>query len=319
MNCKLVSIVAIALSVWSAAWNCAIAQDNAVAVQSKRDAGADAPKNVLSPVEWKAVDLAVERALKWLAAVQQPDGSFPTRDTGQPAISSLCMMAFMAHGHVPGSSRYSPQLKKATDYLISCQKPNGLITLLGPDGPQINRDWGEESLTPPERVFGWNSFEVLAFKTGNPDRVVNAIPPNATAWCQLRFVVGTDPHDILPALRRHLDRGGFQRVETRASREGFFPATRLDPDHPWVKWAEASLERTTGRKPAVLPNLGGSLPNDVFADTLGMPTVWVPHSYASCSQHAPNEHLLAPVARDALRIMTGLFWDLGQPGGVPRR
>ena len=48
-------------------------------------------------------------------------------------------MAFMAHGHVPGSSRYSPQLKKATDYLISCQKPNGLITLLGPDGPQINR------------------------------------------------------------------------------------------------------------------------------------------------------------------------------------
>ena len=184
----------------------------------------------------------------------------------------------------------------------------------GPDGPQINRDWGEESLTPPERVFGWNSFEVLAFKTGNPDRVVNAIPPSATAWCQLRFVVGTDPNDILPALRRHLDRHGFQAIEIASMREVLMNATRLDPDSPWAKLAIASIERTTGKKPDVIPNLGGSLPNEVFVDILGMPTVWVPHSYASCSQHAPNEHLLAPVAREGLRLMTGLFWDLGEQG-----
>jgi acetylornithine deacetylase/succinyl-diaminopimelate desuccinylase-like protein len=184
----------------------------------------------------------------------------------------------------------------------------------GPDGPQIDRDWGEESLTPPERVFGWNSFEVLAFKTGNPDRVVNAIPPSAIAWCQLRFVVGTDPHDILPALRRHLDRHGFQAIEIASMREVLMNATRLDPDSPWAKMAVASIERTTGKKPDVIPNLGGSLPNEVFVDILGMPTVWVPHSYASCSQHAPNEHLLAPVAREGLRLMTGLFWDLGEQG-----
>ena len=54
------------------------------------------------------------------------------------------------------------------------------------------------------------------------------------------------------------------------------------------------------------------------AETLGLPTVWVPHSYASCSQHAPNEHLLGPVAKEGLQIMTGLFWDLGQ-AGVPAR
>ena len=72
--------------------------------------------------------------------------------------------------------------------------------------------------------------------------------------------------------------------------------------------------------PVLLPNLGGSLPNDVFADILGLPTVWVPHSYAACSQHAPNEHLLAPVARQALEIMAGLFWDLGdEAGSLPRR
>lgn len=44
-------------------------------------------------------------------------------------------------------------------------------------------------------MVGWNSLEVLAFKTGNPDRPVNAIPHSAIAYCQLRFVVGTNPHD----------------------------------------------------------------------------------------------------------------------------
>ena len=69
----------------------------------------------------------------------------------------------------------------------------------------------------------------------------------------------------------------------------------------------------------LLPNLGGSLPNDVFADTLGLPTVWVPHSYPACSQHAPDEHLLLPVVQEALQAMTGLFWDLGeQAATLPR-
>jgi acetylornithine deacetylase/succinyl-diaminopimelate desuccinylase-like protein len=182
----------------------------------------------------------------------------------------------------------------------------------GEDGPQIDEDWGEPGLTPAERVFGWSSFEVLAFVTGNPDRPVNAIPARASATCQLRYVVGIDAADILPALRRHLDRAGFNMVKVEPSRDTMFYATRLDPESPWVKWAAASIERTTGKKPTILPNIGGSLPNEVFAEILGLPTVWIPHSYAACSQHAPNEHLLAPVAREALRIMAGLYWDLGE-------
>jgi acetylornithine deacetylase/succinyl-diaminopimelate desuccinylase-like protein len=176
--------------------------------------------------------------------------------------------------------------------------------------PKIDPDWGEQTLTPAERVFGWNSFEILAFKTGNPDEPVNAVPPVATAHCQLRFVVGTDPQDILPALRRHLDKHGFAQIEV-ATDDFIMNATRLDPEDPWAKFASQSIAKTTGRKPHLLPNLGGSLPNDVFTDIIGMPTVWVPHSYAACSQHGPNEHLLASVARDGLRLMTGLFWDIG--------
>jgi hypothetical protein len=43
-----------------------------------------------------------------------------------------------------------------------------------------------------------------------------------------------------------------------------------------------------------------------------MPTLWIPHSYPGCSQHAPDEHRLGSVAREGLAIMSGLFWDLGE-------
>ena len=99
---------------------------------------------------------------------------------------------------------------------------------------------------------------------------------------------------------------------------GQMDATRLPPDDPWVEWALDSLRQTTGKKPDLLPNLGGSIPNHVFMDILGMPTIWIPHSYSGCSQHAPNEHLLASVAREALQIMAGLFWDLGENGATVR-
>jgi acetylornithine deacetylase/succinyl-diaminopimelate desuccinylase-like protein len=188
-----------------------------------------------------------------------------------------------------------------------------------PAGPAIDADWGEPGLTAAERVFGWNALEVLAFRTGNPDRPVNAIPPRASAHLQVRFVAGCDWRTFVAAIRAHLDAHGFAQVDVRASDSEPMAATRLDPDNPWVRWASASIAATTGAPPAILPNLGGSLPNDCFADVLGLPTIWVPHSYPACSQHAPDEHLLADVAREGLQIMTGLFFDLGEPGGPPAR
>ena len=188
----------------------------------------------------------------------------------------------------------------------------------GADGPEIEPWWGEPGLSPAERVFGWCSFEVLAYKTGNPQTPVNAIPPTAWARCQLRFVVGPNPHEFMPALRRHLDRHGFPMVKIESTREEMFTATRIDPDDPWVEWAAASIAKTTGKKTAVLPNLGGSLPNDIFTDVLGLRTIWVPHSYPGCSQHAPNEHLPPELLREALGVMTGLYWDLGA-GETPYR
>jgi acetylornithine deacetylase/succinyl-diaminopimelate desuccinylase-like protein len=179
-------------------------------------------------------------------------------------------------------------------------------------GPPLEPWWGEPGLTMAEKVFGWCNLEVLAFEAGNPKAPVNAIPPRAWARMQLRFVVGVDTSDMLGTVRRFLDRHGFTRVKVDAGRDDSFAATRLDPDHPYVRYTVDSIARTHGEKPAILPNLGGSLPNDIFADILELPTIWVPHSYPACSQHAPNEHVPVSIVREGLAIMAGLYWDLAE-------
>lgn len=184
-----------------------------------------------------------------------------------------------------------------------------------PTAPAIDTDWGEPGLTPAERVFAWNTLEVLAFKTGDPDGPLNAVPPHAKATLQLRFVVGTDWQNLIPNVRAHLDAHGFPMIEVRPARAAeVFQATRLPVEDPWVDWALQSIEASSGKKPALLPNLGGSLPNDAFSEILGLPTLWVPHSYPACRQHGPDEHMLASGTREGLAIMAGLFWDLAEAG-----
>lgn len=181
-----------------------------------------------------------------------------------------------------------------------------------PGDPQTDPCWGEPGLTASEKLLGWNAFEVLSFITGNPDKPVNAIPASATAVCQLRFVVGTETLALVEHLGQHLSQQGYPDIEI--SLLNYSPATRFDPQSPLVNWALDMMETVSGKKPALLPNLGGSLPNDVFAEILGLPTLWIPHSYPSCGQHAPNEHLLSSVVNEGMAIMTGLFWALGEQG-----
>ncbi|TQI81335.1 acetylornithine deacetylase/succinyl-diaminopimelate desuccinylase-like protein [Serratia fonticola] len=180
--------------------------------------------------------------------------------------------------------------------------------------PTIDENWGENGLSPSERLYGWNTLEVLAYQTGNPARPVNAIPGSASAICQLRFVVGTDWQNLVKHVQEHLQSRGFSNIEVEWLHGS--PATRLNPQDPLVHWALDILQRASGKKPALLPNLGGSLPNDVFADTLGLPTLWIPHSYPACGQHGVNEHMLKSIAREGLQIMTHLFWELGENGSA---
>lgn len=177
-------------------------------------------------------------------------------------------------------------------------------------GRELNPYWGEPGLTLGDKLFGWNTFEVLAIASGDALKPINAIPPRAVAYCQLRFVVGTDWEKIESSIRLHLDSAGFEDVSVKLTRVS--PATRLDPNSFWPTWAENIISKATDKKTAVIPNLAGTLPNDIFANVLDLPTLWIPHSYPGCAQHAPNEHMLEDCIEEGLKIMTHVFWGLGE-------
>ncbi len=179
----------------------------------------------------------------------------------------------------------------------------------------IDPDWGEPGLSAAEKIYGWNSFIVLALLSGRPENPMNAVAPNAHASCQIRYTVDTDPTTFEGALRRHLDAAGFPEVAI-VSHGVRMAASRTDPANPWVRWAVSSMAETLRRPVQLIPNGGGGLPGDVFVDHLGTPLVWVPHSYNGCKQHGPDEHLLVAPAREGIAAFAGLWWDLGE-GGTP--
>jgi acetylornithine deacetylase/succinyl-diaminopimelate desuccinylase-like protein len=181
-----------------------------------------------------------------------------------------------------------------------------------PNLPKSDRNWGEPGLSLAEKLFAWTSVVILAYRTGDPGGPTNSLQPEATARLQVRHTVDISGDDIIPALRRHLDDRGFQTVAIEPIKDrDMFLAARTDPDEPWVRMIAESLERTTGRAPNVVPNSSGGNPSKVFMDALGVPVIWIPNSYAGCSQHAPNEHALAPLLREGLGIMAGIWWDVG--------
>ena len=46
----------------------------------------------------------------------------------QPAVSSLCLLAFLARGHLPGKGPDGRHVEAGVDFVVSCQKPSGLLS-----------------------------------------------------------------------------------------------------------------------------------------------------------------------------------------------
>ncbi len=73
--------------------------------------------------------LPVRRALRWLAMNQNEDGSW---GQSKPAMTSLALLAYLAHNDTPASPEFGRTVEAGLRYLVNAQKPDGRFT--GADG-----------------------------------------------------------------------------------------------------------------------------------------------------------------------------------------
>jgi hypothetical protein len=85
--------------------------------------------SVVPRAKWDQIDQSIQRALEWLASRQDDDGSFPTHVSGQPAVTSLAVLAFLSAGEKPGVGEHGKRIDRAIDYVLSCQREDDLFVV----------------------------------------------------------------------------------------------------------------------------------------------------------------------------------------------
>ncbi|MGE0757729.1 MAG: hypothetical protein AB7O38_11940 [Pirellulaceae bacterium] len=160
-SCPLIPLVLLA-AFQSAQW--ALAQEHAagtIAMAPSSDLSSAFP-----PAEWTRIGRSVDIGLAWLATQQADDGSFPTNPVGQPAVTSMAVMAFLSRGHLPGHGRYGKQLDRAIDYVLAQQSRRGYFSLL-PIAPSVGHLKPPQTLLYNHSISGLMLGEVYGMTSGD--------------------------------------------------------------------------------------------------------------------------------------------------------
>ena len=167
---------------------------------------------------------------------------------------------------------------------------------------------------PSLNIDGLRSEDV-----GRQSRTI--IPAEATATVDLRLVKGIEPHRQVERLIAHIKRQGYFVVsgepdlETRlkhpliarvVSEEGY-PAVRTPMNLPIVKTIIGAVEQAIGKRPVMLPTVGGSGPLWAIDVATKAPQVGVPIVNHDNNQHSSNENLRIQNLWDGIEVFAAMM------------
>lgn len=157
----------------------------------------------------------------------------------------------------------------------------------------------EEVFTPTCTICGLTSGY-----QGDGSKTI--LPSEARAKIDFRLVPAQQPGKIIPLLRTHLDKHGFEDIEI-IDLGSESPAV-TDPDDPFVKLVVESASEVYGQSMQIVPLSGGSGPNAIFMETLKLPIVSAGVGHPGSQAHAPNENIRLDLylkgAQHIARILT---------------
>ncbi len=188
----------------------------------------------------------------------------------------------------------------------------------------IGRAEGAQGLTastmrPAINVRGFRAGQVGA-------QAANAIPTEAAVSFDFRLVPGQTPAAVRKKVEDYLKARGWTVVSAdpdaaaRAAHGrivklawgGGYPALRSDMESPAAKAVIAAAGRAAGKKVALVPMMGGSVPLTMFEDVFHVPIIVLPIANHDNNQHAADENLrlanLWAGVETYAGLMGGLTW-----------
>lgn len=132
------------------------------------------------------------------------------------------------------------------------------------------------------------------------------IPREAVASLDLRFVDGMTPEHVVRAIRRHLDRHGFEDIRLEVINA--YLGGRTSVSH----WAAKELLGAYGDidlDPEIWPRTATAIASGLFTETLGIPWIATCPGHAG-RKHAANEYIQVQGFKKAIRFMIHLLWRL---------
>ncbi len=181
------------------------------------------------------------------------------------------------------------------------------------DGDEVKRIYGLRSF-----AFGRGDADVRVASQFQPtcnicgivsgftgDGTKTVIPAEASCKIDFRLVPDQDPGRIASLLRAHLDRHGFDDIES-VYKEGTRPY-RGRSDDPLVRAAKAAAEEAFGREAHLVPTSGGTSPMWAVCHKLRLANVTLGMGHPGSAAHAPNENIRLANYWKAIRATTRLY------------
>ncbi len=116
----------------------------------------------------------------------------------------------------------------------------------------------------------------------------SVIPSQALLKLETRMVPNQGPDEIFAKIERHV--GRYASGVTIRKLAGTHPS-KTSPELPVSQMVVQAINDAWVVAPVVMPLIGGSSPNYLFTNVLGLPAVWTTYANADEGNHAPNENM----------------------------
>lgn len=138
------------------------------------------------------------------------------------------------------------------------------------------------------------------------------IPSRAMLKIDMRLVADQEPEDIFNKLKKHINR---YSPDVELIRHGSMKPSRTSYNVDAVDTIKQAVENAYNQQPVLQPSLGGSLPDYVWTQILGIPSVLVPYANFDESNHSPNENLNIDNFFDGIICTCSVIQELGEVYG----